>query len=247
MTYVRKLTNLLDILLEDEDVDIYDGELVSEASQHMGILREEQDDGRKIDIMAKPRYNNVRLELYSIEFKVQGADDIIFMHQQSKNIQTNICILNKINNITKKSKSILYMGWKGREGYLALLHQHNDIVICQYVDTLYIPKNLIKLDSFKKTLEKLWMWKDKIIKLNNESKLAAHFEENKYIVAEIGSPHIVTRSPPRSPSQSPLIIPFSTPAKKKNTKSNGRFIIVYVFNYSLSRDDFLDTHLDKIY
>ena len=101
MTYVRKLTNLLDILLEDEDVDIYDGELVSEASQHMGILREEQDDGRKIDIMAKPRYNNVRLELYSIEFKVQGADDIIFMHQQSKNIQTNICILNKINNINQ--------------------------------------------------------------------------------------------------------------------------------------------------
>lgn len=112
---------------------------------------------------------------------------------------------------------------------------------------MYIPKNLIELDSFKKTLEKLWMWKDKIIKLNNESKLAAHLEENKYIVAEIDSPHVVTRSPPRSPSQSPLIIPFSTPNKEKNTKSNGRFIIVYVFNYSLSRDDSLDIHLDKIY
>lgn len=122
MTYVRKLANLLDILLEDEDVDIYDGELISEASQHMGILRGEQDDGRKIDTMAKSRYNNVRLELCSIEFKAQGVDDTTFMRQQSKNIRTNICILSKINNITKKSKSILYMGWKGREGCLALLH-----------------------------------------------------------------------------------------------------------------------------
>lgn len=143
MTYVRKLANLLDILLEDDDVDIYDGELISEVSQHMGILRGEQDYGRKIDIMAKSRYNNVRLELCSIEFKVQGADDTTFMRQQSKNIRTNICILNEINNITKKSKSILHMDWKGRKDYLVLLHQHNDIVICQYVDTLYIPKKLI--------------------------------------------------------------------------------------------------------
>lgn len=52
MTYTRKLANSLEILFEHDDVNIYDGELVSEATQRSGILKGKEDGGRKIDIMA---------------------------------------------------------------------------------------------------------------------------------------------------------------------------------------------------
>ncbi|KAI9268390.1 hypothetical protein EDC94DRAFT_514042, partial [Helicostylum pulchrum] len=52
MTYTRKLANSLGILFEHDDVNIYDGELVSEATQRSGILKGKEDGGRKIDIMA---------------------------------------------------------------------------------------------------------------------------------------------------------------------------------------------------
>jgi hypothetical protein len=216
-TYERKFTEILEVLLEDEDVHIFDGELVFEETQEMITMQGKIDFGRKIDIIAKSRYNDVNLELSSIEFKVQGADDTTFLQQQSKNTRTNLCILNKINSISSKLNSILYMDWRGRGGYLALIHQDNDIAISQYVDRLYIPKNLMELVSCEKTIQNLWMWKDKIIKLNNESKLAAHLQENKYIVAEIGSSHVV-RSPARLPSQSPRVTPFFTPTNKRTRK-----------------------------
>ncbi|KAG2197219.1 hypothetical protein INT47_003594 [Mucor saturninus] len=62
--------------------------------------------GRKIDIIAKSRFDDVNLDLSSIEFKAQGADDTTFMKQQSKNIRTNICIL---NNITSRDASMVNM------------------------------------------------------------------------------------------------------------------------------------------
>ncbi|KAI9268376.1 hypothetical protein EDC94DRAFT_646025 [Helicostylum pulchrum] len=85
------------------------------ATQRTAALSGEEDEGRKIVIMAKSKYGNVLLELCSIKFKVQGADDTTFMRQQSKNIRTNICILDKINNIKKKLKYILYMDRKALE------------------------------------------------------------------------------------------------------------------------------------
>lgn len=131
---------LKDILLEGEDIGVFDGELVSEATQTIGILRGEQDHRRKIDIMANSKHNYVCLELIFIEFKAEGSNDTTFMHQQSKNIRTNTCILNKINSNTKASNPILYMDWIDREKYLALIYQYDDIVVSQYVGTLYIPK-----------------------------------------------------------------------------------------------------------
>lgn len=103
--------------------------------------------------MAKSKYGNVLLELCSIKFKVQGADDTTFMRQQSKNIRTNICILDKINNIKKKLKYILYMDRKGREAYLALLYQHNDIVIYQHIIFIALIDRKKKIGCFIHTKE----------------------------------------------------------------------------------------------
>lgn len=92
-TYVSKFANILDILLEDEDVTVYDGETFSTATQSMQILDEnEQTSGRRIDLIAKTKYNKVKIELCAIEYKIFNASNNIFIQQQSKNVRMNSCI-----------------------------------------------------------------------------------------------------------------------------------------------------------
>ncbi|KAI9339127.1 hypothetical protein BD770DRAFT_400374 [Pilaira anomala] len=218
MTYQRKFANILDILLEDEDITVYDGEKVSKDTQRTQILNENEDNGRKIDLLTKTKYADVAIELCSIEFKLQDANDNISKKQQSKNIRTNISILNNINNINKQSSNILYMDWKGREGYLVQVFQFKDIMVSYFVKDLYIPKNIMELNDFRSTLQYLCFWRDSVVKLSNETKLAAYKENRKYIVSGISAPFRLIDSPPRSPAQRPLITPFFTPTNKRTRK-----------------------------
>ncbi|ORE09601.1 hypothetical protein BCV72DRAFT_201336, partial [Rhizopus microsporus var. microsporus] len=81
------------------------------------------------------------IELCSIECKALNANSAVFSQQESKNLRTNSCILGNIQNMVKKSaSSILYMDWKGRQGHLAQLFLFKDIMVAQYLDSLYIPK-----------------------------------------------------------------------------------------------------------
>lgn len=87
MTYQRKCANILGTLLEDEDVTVYDGEAaltidyivltknmifadekVSKVTQEIQILNENEDNRRKIDLLTKTKYDDVAIELCSIEF-----------------------------------------------------------------------------------------------------------------------------------------------------------------------------------
>ncbi|KAI9486977.1 MAG: hypothetical protein EXX96DRAFT_461792, partial [Benjaminiella poitrasii] len=45
MAYLSKFANILGILLEDEDITVYDGETVSKVTQRM----QDKGNGRKID------------------------------------------------------------------------------------------------------------------------------------------------------------------------------------------------------
>ncbi|KAI8975753.1 hypothetical protein BDF20DRAFT_906888 [Mycotypha africana] len=58
--YLRKFAELMDILFEDEnDVAIYDGETISQATQNIKILNEDEaDSGRRIDMLSKTKYND---------------------------------------------------------------------------------------------------------------------------------------------------------------------------------------------
>ncbi|KAI9008985.1 hypothetical protein CLU79DRAFT_711114 [Phycomyces nitens] len=62
--YLRKFAELIDILFEDEnDIAIYDGETISQASQYMKILNEDEaDSGRRMDMLSKTKYNDTVIE-----------------------------------------------------------------------------------------------------------------------------------------------------------------------------------------
>lgn len=139
---------------------------------NLRLLGHDKDQMREIDLLTKTKYNDNTMELCSIEFKAHGTDTTTIMKQQSKNIRTNTCIL---NNINKESKSILYMDWREREGYLAQVFQLNDIVA-----DLYIPKELLELDDFSITLKHLCYWRDSVVKPSNETRLAAYRYQKRY-------------------------------------------------------------------
>lgn len=50
-----------------------------------------------------------------------NGDNVDYNFSLKKKNRTNISILNNIKNINYQSSNILYMDWKGREGYLVLL------------------------------------------------------------------------------------------------------------------------------
>ncbi|KAG0757608.1 hypothetical protein G6F62_007207 [Rhizopus arrhizus] len=218
--YLRKFAELMDILFEDEnDVAIYDGETISQASQYMQILNDDEtDSGRRMDMLSKTKYNDTVIEICSTEFKRLTASTTISNRQQSKNIRINSAIACNIHNITKKELDIEYMDWRGRIGYMAQLFFFQGVVVAHQIDSLYIPKLLLELDNFRSTLKRLYTWKEKKIKISNEIRLAAFEEQRKYMAADISTSHCKTvYSPPRSPK--PRITPFFTPTRPNKRKT----------------------------
>ncbi|CAO3692375.1 unnamed protein product [Rhizopus stolonifer] len=109
--YLRKFAELMDILFEDEnDIAIYNGETISQASQHMQILNEDEvNSGRRMDMLSKTKYNGTVIEVCSTEFKRLTASTTICNRQQNKNIRINSAIAYSIHNIIKKELAIEYM------------------------------------------------------------------------------------------------------------------------------------------
>ncbi|CAO3630884.1 unnamed protein product [Mucor hiemalis] len=154
--YLRKFADLIDIIFEDEDeVVVYDGETVSEASRNVKILDDEDEveSGRRIDMLSKTKYNDTVIDLCSTEFKKLTASVTTLNRQQSKNIRINSAIAHNIHNITKKELDIEYMDWKGRIGYMTQLFFFQGVIVTHQIDTLYISKIMLELNDFRSTLK----------------------------------------------------------------------------------------------
>lgn len=116
--YLRKFAELMDIFFEDEnDVAIYDGETISQASRYMKILNEDEaDSGRRMDMLSKTKYTDRVIEVCSTDFKRLTASTTTCNREQCKNIRINSAIAYNIHNITKKELAREYMDWRGRIG-----------------------------------------------------------------------------------------------------------------------------------
>ncbi|KAL0144040.1 hypothetical protein V8B55DRAFT_1353287 [Mucor lusitanicus] len=98
--YQRKFAELMNIILfeDEDDIAIYDGETISQASQRMKILNQDEvDSGRRMDMLSKTKYNDTVIEICSTEFKKLAA------------------------STKKKRLPIEYMDWRGRVGYMVQL------------------------------------------------------------------------------------------------------------------------------
>src|ERR1700722_1791194 len=113
-----------------------------------------------IDLLVECDQHDYHCELSSIEFKKYSISENGILQQQSKNIRINAALLNNINSITDHvEKSIIYMDWFGRRGYTAQIFRHGNCFIGQHISSLYVPRCLLELDSFRSTVTQLYKWK----------------------------------------------------------------------------------------
>lgn len=157
-------------------------------------------------------------EVSSIEFKKRAVSSTISLHQQSKNIRINGCILSQIHLMTHSTDdTVLYYDFIGRDGYLCQLFEFQGAYICQRLYDISIPKNLIELGSFRSCLTHLFAWKEHLVHLSDMIRLANFNREKEYRFADMCN----SLSPPRTPTRTvtPVAVYLSPSNGNKRTRS----------------------------
>lgn len=94
------------------------------------------------------------------EFKKANVDDLLLIHQQSKNLRINTCIINDINLLLKNYDTVIpYFDFTGRRAYISQLFGYKDCYVVNKVAEFTIPKTLIHLNQFHFFLMALSIWK----------------------------------------------------------------------------------------
>lgn len=89
-------------------------------------------------------------------------------------------------------------------------------MVSYFVNDLYISKDLMELNDFRNTLQHLCFWRDSVVKLSNETRLAAYKEKRRYIVSDISAPCSSLERPAQRP---PIDNTIFYTNKKKDRKS----------------------------
>lgn len=190
-----------DLLMTTKSISLHDGEMVSRATQRMKIMTGEDNnyDGR-IDLIVRSKQEEQQYKLCSNEFKKLDVSLKIQIHQQSKNIRINACIINELNLLLANADtSINYFNFCGRQAYIAQMFNFSSCLVSFKVGSFTIPKNLAKLDHFRSSLIDLYNWKKCTMDNSNKVAHALARESEKYGISDISfdvtSPSM---SPPRN-------------------------------------------------
>lgn len=189
LAYLRKFEGLLDVIMDDTELILSDGEsvCVSTRDSVRSILEEDEltEFGRRIDLIVNCSRLGVTVELCSIEFKKQDASKSVITHQQSKNARINSCILSSINSLTRNSSNqILSFDFVGNSGYMTQICCYEDVMFSQKVTDLHIPTDAFELDSLRNTLKYLYLWKSHLVKLTAKVIKSLYSNKRKYSLVE---------------------------------------------------------------
>ncbi|KAI8046997.1 uncharacterized protein B0P05DRAFT_20511 [Gilbertella persicaria] len=191
-TYLRKFAEIIDILFKKTNLFIKDGENVCEASKRMQIMNDgDVTYGRRLDMIVASEQDDRDIELCSLEFKKGDAPYATLLYQQSKNLRINACILNEIHLLTfDESISIAYLDFAGRNAYISQIFRMDDKYIAHEVGKVAFIKNLLELDTLRKTMFNLFRWKRSLVSNSNIVSLANLNQCNKFALADISNAFI---------------------------------------------------------
>lgn len=219
-SYCNIFQSVLEIVLNDTDIDVDDGENVSNSTRRMAILNQydEKGFGRRIDLITHEYHSSHDIEYCGIEFKKESVNTSLLQHQQSKNIRINGTILNDSILLTKDlSQGCIFMDWFGPTGYMVELFKYKNCHVAYHISSLHLPTTLLELDDFRETVKHLYKWKTKLVEVSRGMKLALLKDKRKYETITISTSTTPTTSPNRSPPLLPIDI-FFTPSKNKKVK-----------------------------
>ncbi|KAG2203515.1 hypothetical protein INT46_010894 [Mucor plumbeus] len=189
LAYLRKFEELLDVIMDDTELILSDGESVCVSTRDSLRSMMEEDEltefGRRIDLIVNCSRLGVTVELCSIEFKRQDASKSVVTRQQSKNARINSCILSSINSLTKNfSNQILSFDFVGNNGYMTQMCCYEDVMFSQKITDLHIPTDTFELDSLRSTLKHLYLWKSHLVKLSATVIKSLYSNKRRYSLVE---------------------------------------------------------------
>jgi hypothetical protein len=203
------------------NISFYDGETMSRSTKRMKtIIEDESEHGRRIDMIVKSKEAEEQYELCSNEFKKSGVSHDTLIHQQSKNLRINACIMNDINLLLSNTDTRTnYFDFTGRQSYISQLFSFEGCYVAYKVGSFVIPKNLMQLDQFRFSLINLYNWKKCTVDNSNNVLLALSKEEEEYGLVEVSNDIVNYRlSPPRD-SVKHVQVHFSPSKDSKRTRA----------------------------
>lgn len=180
--WLRKFINILEILFEDTDILVSDGEGVcidtrapSSGSQF----------GRRVDVLVSVGEQEDSISLASFEAKREDAAISAQIYQQAKNHRTNAGILNRVNCLLHSSTSdAIYIDLVGPSGYMVQVRRHDDYFICQSLGDFHIPTELIEIDFLEGFLTTIYAWKAWIVEQSVQLKKAQKSKKRRFSMVE---------------------------------------------------------------
>ncbi|KAI9032856.1 hypothetical protein CLU79DRAFT_693330, partial [Phycomyces nitens] len=120
-THLRQFLRLLEDLMQDTNINFYDGETVSRLTKRTKILTEDESEyGRQIGLIVRCKEAKGQYDICPNEFKKTGVSTDVLNHQQSKNLRINACISNIINLLLGNTNTrISYSDFSGRRAYIS--------------------------------------------------------------------------------------------------------------------------------
>ncbi|KAI9259718.1 hypothetical protein EDC94DRAFT_150996 [Helicostylum pulchrum] len=187
-TCLRKFESLLEIILDDTELIMSDGESICSSTRDLmrSSLKncdnnELTESGRRIDLILQCSCLNTTVELCSVEFKKDNVTNAEIIHQQSKNARVNSCIFNTLNCITNTANNqIISVVFVGTSGYMTQMFWYKDDLVSHKVCSLIIPVNAHELESLRDTLKYMYLWKKHLLQLSAKVIRELYSNKRKY-------------------------------------------------------------------
>ncbi|CAO3703933.1 unnamed protein product [Rhizopus stolonifer] len=124
---------------------------------------------RKIDAIIATEVNKERVELSTNEWKKRNVRSAIAFKQQSKNLRSNLSILNQLERkFNIQTKNILAIDFLGYEGYLYSLEKKEGVAVATLVEELVLPTKKPEIMNVLQTINALFILKNHVLKLAEE-------------------------------------------------------------------------------
>ncbi|CAO3615520.1 unnamed protein product [Mucor hiemalis] len=124
---------------------------------------------RKIDAIVVTDLNMERVELSTNEWKKSNVSSATATKQQSKNLRTNLSILNQLNRkYSIKTKTVVAMDFIGNAGYMYSLEEKEGLYVANLIEELSLPTSKEAIKHVSETINTLFKFKNHLEKLVTE-------------------------------------------------------------------------------
>ncbi|GAA5817580.1 hypothetical protein MFLAVUS_011128 [Mucor flavus] len=183
MSSYRHFAKILDYLFTGTDLKLLDGEpsclsvkeemIANYALYPTSVSKEHtfsMSSAKKIDAIVTTNIQKNRVELSTKEWKKSSVSSVVAVKQQSKNLRSNLSILNQLKSKYEiQTKNILAMDFVGYTGYMYNLVEKEGVYVPNLVTELILPTQKSEIKHVFRTINALFILKNHFVNLSAEA------------------------------------------------------------------------------